>query len=69
MRPGPRCPPEGRGRGQGTVATNVLIPASHRRALRRLSERTRVAQSVYLREALADLLRKYAPLLDGEEPR
>jgi len=41
------------------VATHVLVPASLAERLRELSRRTRVTQSEYLREAVADLLRKY----------
>ncbi len=44
---------------RGTVPTNVMIPRHHRVLLRRLSERTRISQSAYLREAIADLLAKY----------
>ena len=41
------------------VATHVLVPMSVAEQLRSLSRRTRVTQSEYLREAVADLLRKY----------
>ncbi len=47
------------------VPTNVLIPESHREALKRLAARTRISQSEYLREAVGDLLDKYADALDG----
>ena len=47
------------GPGTGSVPTNVLIPRHHRLALRRLSEKTRISQSAFLREAIADLLAKY----------
>jgi hypothetical protein len=46
------------------VPTNVLVPASHREALKQLSSRTRISQSEYLREAVADLLAKYAQALE-----
>lgn len=36
--------------------------------LRKLSELTRVPQSAYLREALDDLLKKYAPILRKAGP-
>ena len=36
--------------------------------LKRLSEMTRVPQSVYLREALDDLLKKYAATLRKTKP-
>ena len=38
-------------------------PPEDVRQLRALSETTRVPQSAYLREALQDLLKKYAPTL------
>ncbi len=43
------------------VATHVLIPVTVAERLRDLSRQTRVTQSEYLREAVADLLVKYAP--------
>ncbi len=42
------------------VATHVLIPVIIAEKLRELSKHTRVTQSEYLREAVADLLMKYA---------
>ncbi len=42
-----------------------LDPQVHAR-LRRLCTRTRVAQGVYLREAIADLLAKYSGALEDE---
>lgn len=42
------------------VATHVLIPAVIAEKLRELSKDTRVTQSEYLREAVADLLVKYS---------
>jgi hypothetical protein len=42
------------------VATHVLIPVTIAERLRELSKNTRVTQSEYLREAVADLLVKYA---------
>ena len=42
------------------VATHVLVPSEHAEKLRRLAARTRVNQSEYLREAVEDLLSKYA---------
>jgi Arc/MetJ-type ribon-helix-helix transcriptional regulator len=41
------------------VATHVLVPEEHAEKLRRLSAKTRVNQSEYLREAVDDLLQKY----------
>ena len=46
----------------------MLIPVAHRDALKRLAARTRVSQSEYLREAVADLLDKYDSVLDEEGP-
>lgn len=43
------------------VATHVLIPVTVAERLRELSRQTRVTQSEYLREAVSDLLVKYAP--------
>lgn len=53
-------------RRRRTIPTNVLIPVAHRDALKRLARRTRVSQSEYLREAVADLLDKYRSVLDDE---
>ena len=58
--------PERRIRRRRSVPTNVLIPAQHRDLLKKLSERTRVSQSEYLREAVADLLDKYGDVLDPQ---
>ncbi len=41
------------------VATHVLVPNEVAERLRELAKKTRVTQSEYLREAVADLLRKY----------
>jgi len=41
------------------VATHVLISAGTAEQLKSLARKTRVRQSEYLREAVADLLRKY----------
>lgn len=41
------------------VATHVLVPMTVAERLRDLAKKTRVTQSEYLREAVADLLRKY----------
>ena len=43
-----------------TVSTHVLVAEEQVAKLRELSRRTRVAQSEYLREAVDDLLQKYA---------
>ena len=42
------------------VSTHVLVAEEQVHKLRELSRRTRVAQSEYLREAVDDLLEKYA---------
>jgi len=41
------------------VATHVLVPMSVAERLKDLAKKTRVTQSEYLREAVADLLKKY----------
>lgn len=48
------------------VSTHVLVEQLKVDQLRELSKRTRIAQSEYLREAVDDLLEKYAKL--PEEP-
>jgi hypothetical protein len=48
------------------VSTHVLVSEGQVEQLRELSRRTRVAQSEYLREAVDDLLSKYATVL-GEK--
>lgn len=45
--------------GADTVSTHVLVAELQVQKLRELSRRTRIAQSVYLREAVEDLLVKY----------
>lgn len=49
-------------KGNQTQITSYFDPAAVQR-LKALSEMTRVPQSVYLREALDDLLKKYAGTL------
>jgi predicted DNA-binding protein len=49
-------------KGNQTQITSYYEPDAVRR-LKALSETTRVPQSVYLREALDDLLKKYAATL------
>lgn len=44
------------------VATHVLVPVSTAEKLRELSKKTRITQSEFLREAVEDLLKKYAAL-------
>lgn len=46
-------------RRPANVATNVVIPKIHKQMLQLLSKRTRITQSEFLREAVADLLEKY----------
>lgn len=41
------------------VPTNVVMPVPYRDMLKFLSEKSRIRQSEYLREALQDLLIKY----------
>lgn len=50
------------------VATHVLVPEEHAERLRKLAARTRVNQSEYLREAVEDLLSKYAANQTEDEP-
>lgn len=47
------------------VATNVVIPLRHKEMLQYLSGQTRITQSEYLREAVADLLEKYRDVFKG----
>jgi hypothetical protein len=49
-------------KGNQTPLTSYYAPDAVRQ-LKRLSELTRVPQAVYLREALDDLLKKYAATL------
>jgi hypothetical protein len=49
------------------VSTHVLVPEEQAEKLRELSRKTRVAQSEYLREAVDDVLEKYAKVKPGEE--
>jgi hypothetical protein len=44
------------------VSTHVLVPEHQVERLRELSNRTRIHQSEYLREAVDDLLAKYGQL-------
>ena len=39
--------------------TNIVIPVLYKRMLRYLSDKTRIRQSEYLREAIRDVLIKY----------
>lgn len=45
--------------GDAVVSTHVLVTKSQLEQLRQLAQRTRIAQSEYLREAVDDLLSKY----------
>jgi hypothetical protein len=49
-------------KGNQTAVTGYYDPGAAQR-LKALSEKTRVSQTVYLREALDDLLKKYAAQL------
>jgi predicted DNA-binding protein len=51
-----------RAKGKQTQVTSYYDPEAAQQ-LRKLSDTTRVAQAVYLREALDDLLKKYAATL------
>lgn len=42
------------------TSTTVYLEPEQAESLRRLSEATRVAQAIYIREAIDDLLKKYA---------
>lgn len=54
--------PESAEEKRNTVSTHVLVAEEQVERLRDLSRRTRVSQSTYLREAVEDLLAKYAAL-------
>ncbi len=45
--------------GQSGVPTNVVVPVLYKEMLRYLSDKTRIRQSEYLREAIRDVLLKY----------
>lgn len=49
------------------VATNVVLSVLDKEKLRFLSRRTRVPQAAFIREAVADLLRKYGQEFEGSE--
>jgi len=49
--------------GQTKVARTIYIKGEQLEALKRLSEKTKVPQSVYVREALDMLLEKYSDQL------
>ncbi|MGH8317783.1 MAG: ribbon-helix-helix domain-containing protein [Terriglobia bacterium] len=51
-------------KGRRVLASLYLDPPVHK-ALRQLSETTRVPTAVYLREAVADLLKKYGVKAPG----
>jgi hypothetical protein len=55
-------PRKGHSKGEQAQVTSYYPPGDVRQ-LRALSEATRVPQSAYLREALEDLLKKYAAAL------
>ncbi len=52
--------------GRGMVLLTTYITREQREALQRLSTRTRVRQSDYIREAIDDLLAKYRDSTSGE---
>jgi len=47
------------------VATNVVLPRIHKDMLKLLAKKTRITQSEFLREAVADLLEKYSEYFKG----
>ena len=49
------------------VPTNVVLPVLDKEKLRFLSRRTRIPQAAFIREAIADLLRKYGDEFEGTE--
>lgn len=51
------------------VLTSLYIEPDVHRALKRLSEVTRVPIAVYLREAVSDLLRKYKTASRGSSKK
>lgn len=53
---------------QKKVARTIYIKDEQMEALKRLSEKTKVPQSVYVREALDMLLEKYSEQLKFEFP-
>jgi len=50
-----------------STPTNVVLPVLYKRMLRYLSNRTRIRQSEYIREAMRDLLLKYRSDFKGSE--
>lgn len=50
-------------------ATTVYLEPEQAESLRLLSDRTRVTQATYIREAIDDLLKKYAKELRKETKR
>jgi len=46
----------------------VMVEEAQDRAIRLLHERTRVPMSVYIREALDDLIEKYQHILEEKPP-
>ena len=51
------------------IATMTYLDPPQKAALKRLSDVTRVPMQVYLREALDDLLAKYAKVLRRKEAK
>jgi len=50
-----------------SVATNVFVPVQYKNMLRYLSDKTRIRQSEYMREAMHDLLVKYRNEFRGSD--
>jgi len=51
-------------RSTDKVATNVMLPVEYKEMLSLLSEKTRIRQSEFLREAVKDLLVKYREVFE-----
>ena len=51
-------------RNTDKVATNVMLPVEFKEMLSLLSEKTRIRQSEFLREAVKDLLVKYREIFE-----
>ena len=49
------------------IATNVVMPWVYKEKLKYLARRTRINQSEFLREAVADLLKKYQHIFQDSE--
>jgi len=59
----PPLPPSADSTSENSACTHVLVSAEQVDQLRKLAQKTRIAQSEYLREAVDDLLEKYQSAL------